>query len=108
MYRLRHWSRFVVLALVLAATPARAQQTGNIDGRVTDDTGAILPGVTVTLTSPVLLTPQTRATDQGGRYVFANLVPGTYALAFDSRAFRALERSSYPSARRLPSTWSLA
>ena len=41
------------LAIVLGASPARAQQqTGEIFGKVTDQSGAVLPGVTVTLTGP--------------------------------------------------------
>ncbi|HXT32483.1 MAG TPA: hypothetical protein VN716_24450, partial [Vicinamibacterales bacterium] len=46
------------LVLVAVAATARAQQpTGEIFGKVTDESGAILPGVTVTLTGPSLLQP---------------------------------------------------
>jgi len=92
MRSLKFRASLALFALVLAAATAWAQQTGSIEGRVNDKTGAILPGVTVTLTSPVLLSPQTRATDPGGRYVFVNLVPGTYALSFELAGFQKLVR----------------
>jgi hypothetical protein len=44
------------------------------------------------LSSPVLLSPQTRTTDSAGRYVFVNLVPGTYALAFELSGFQRILR----------------
>ncbi len=48
------------LAIALCGSPALAQQqTGEIFGKVTDQSGAVLPGVTVTLTGPSLLQPLT-------------------------------------------------
>ena len=45
----------VVVCLVASASLASAQvQTGDITGRVTDNTGAVLPGVTVTLSGAAL------------------------------------------------------
>ena len=55
------------LAIVLCGSPARAQQqTGEIFGKVTDQSGAVLPGVTVTLTGPSLLQPLTAVTSETG------------------------------------------
>ena len=54
------FGRFVLaLAALLATARSRAHssQTGEIFGKVTDQSGAVLPGVTVTLTGPVLLQP---------------------------------------------------
>src|SRR2546428_55772 len=87
------------LLLLTALTPAalaQSLQTGNITGKVSDNTGARTPGVTVTLTSPVLITPRTMATDQEGTYRFTALPPGTYALAFELAGFRKLTRSNLP------------
>jgi hypothetical protein len=93
MFTFRLLKGFVVLAWILAASTALGQtQTGSIEGRVNDKTGAVLPGVSVTLASPVLLTAQVRATDQSGRYVFVNLVPGTYTLTFELSGFQKLVR----------------
>jgi hypothetical protein len=82
----------IVAALAaLAASPAYAQtQTGEIVGRVTDGSGAALPGVSVTASSPVLLQPQTTVTGDTGAYQFTNLPIGTYAVRFDLTGFRTL------------------
>jgi hypothetical protein len=61
--RLRFASVLVALALLFVAGPASAQvQTGEIFGRVTDNSGAIVPGVTVTVSGPGLLQPLTAIT----------------------------------------------
>ena len=67
-------------ALALAtAAPIAAQQTeSRIVGRVTDASGAVLPGVTVTITSANTGAVRTAVTDAEGRYVFTNLAPGQY------------------------------
>src|SRR5262245_48740067 len=82
---------FVCLVLLVGAAPASAQvSTGEIFGRASDTTGAVLPGVTVTLTSPALLQPQTSVTAAGGGYRFPNLPVGTYAVSFDLTGFKRL------------------
>jgi hypothetical protein len=85
-----------LLAIVLWAASGAAQtlQTGTLVGKVTDHTGASAPGVTVTLTSPVLLAPRTAVTDAEGSYRFAALPPGSYALSFELQGFRRLTRSN--------------
>ncbi len=60
-----------LLAMLIGVSPALAQvQTGEITGKVTDDTGALLPGVTVTLTSPALIQPQTATSSETGSFRF--------------------------------------
>jgi hypothetical protein len=79
---------FVWLA---GAAPARAQvSTGEIFGKVADSSGATLPGVTVTITSPALIRAQSALTAPGGGYRFPNLPIGTYAVAFDLTGFKKL------------------
>jgi hypothetical protein len=80
-----------LLALTLGLASAQTQR-GSIDGKVVDNTGAVLPGVTVTVTGSLLITPQTEATDATGRYVFVNLLPGTYDLTYSIQGFRTLVR----------------
>ena len=61
--------------------------TGEIYGKVTDATGAVLPGVTVTLTSPVLLQPLTVATTETGSYRVPFIQVGTYTARFELAGF---------------------
>jgi hypothetical protein len=74
---------FAALALfALASTLAAQQLTGNIFGNVTDEDGARLPGVAVTLIGGGA--PQTFATDARGEFRFLNVPPGSrYTLTYD-------------------------
>jgi hypothetical protein len=77
--------------LLLAAT-ARAQD-GGIAGVAKDATGGVLPGVTVTATSPVLIEQQRSAvTDAEGRFVITNLRPGVYKVTFTLQGFSTVVR----------------
>ena len=74
-----------VLIGTLSAVPALGQgggasSTGTIQGRVTDAQGAVLPGVTVTATSPSMPGVQTAVSSDTGNYRFPALPPGTYGL----------------------------
>ncbi len=63
--RMRLTAILAALVLVASASPVLAQvQTGDITGKITDNTGAILPGVTVTLTGATLIQPQTAITQR--------------------------------------------
>ncbi len=65
---------------------------GRINGTVTDNTGAVLPGVTVTATSPALIQPQVQVSGAEGDYRFLALPPGVYDLTL--RALRVSRASS--------------
>src|SRR5688572_1633356 len=69
---------------------AAAAQT--ISGVVTDVSGGVLPGVTVEATNPA--TSQVRAvtTDDAGRYVVANLQPGSYSITYRLDGFSPVTR----------------
>ncbi len=64
----------LVIGLVLPATSAAqgggASSTGTIQGRVADSSGAVLPGVTVTATSPSMIGTQSQVTNENGSYRF--------------------------------------
>ena len=67
--------------LALAAGAAAQTETGRITGVVTDATGGILPGVTVTAKAVGTGATRELTTDSAGQYVFANLPPGAYEIA---------------------------
>ena len=89
--RLTCVSSAVVVALVmLVASTASAQ---GIAGTVADDTGGVLPGVTVEATSPALIEGvQTAFTDGQGLYQFVNLQIGTYSVTFTLPGFSTIIR----------------
>src|SRR5471030_2966161 len=88
--------RFKVIVLALAAlfaTSALASaqsQTGEIFGKVTDSSNAVLPGVTVTLSGPSLLQPLTAATSATGTYTFPRLEIGAYMVKFELAGFKTV------------------
>ncbi|HEY7291449.1 MAG TPA: carboxypeptidase regulatory-like domain-containing protein [Vicinamibacterales bacterium] len=83
-----------MLSSLLAAS-AEAQITpGRLTGLVSDTQGAILPGVTVTVTSPALIGEQTTVTQPDGKYLFPALPSGTYKIVFDLSGFQKLTREN--------------
>ena len=81
------------LAILLGTPLAHAQTTRSITGVVTDASGALMPGVTITLSGERLIAgPQTQVTDTGGSYRFDRLVPGNYDMKFELQGFRNVER----------------
>jgi len=79
-----------LLASVLSAVSAGAQtQTGTVEGKVTDPQGAVLPGVTLTLTGP--RGAQVVVTDGEGTYRFVGVLPATYSLKSELAGFVAQE-----------------
>jgi hypothetical protein len=64
--------------------------TGDLLGVVKDASGAVLPGVTVSVTGPNIAGTQTTTTTENGSYRIGNLPPGTYALQFELPGFRTV------------------
>lgn len=88
--RNRHRGLSLILtALLLCASLASAQtETGRIGGVVTDATGGILPGATVTARAVGTGATRTLLSDEAGQYLFANLPPGPYELRVELTGFR--------------------
>jgi outer membrane receptor for Fe3+-dicitrate len=85
----------VALLSFLAVTAAFAQvQTGSILVKAVDEKGGLLPGVTVTITSPNLVAPMSGATDSAGAYRFPGLPPGPYAVKFELTGFQTTVREN--------------
>ncbi|PYQ74201.1 MAG: hypothetical protein DMG01_21240 [Acidobacteria bacterium] len=83
-----------VLSLLAWAASASAQvQTGSILVRATDQQNAVIPGATVTISSPVLVARSMNGvTDAAGVYRFPSLVPGTYNVRIELAGFQTLIR----------------
>lgn len=78
------------LLFVVGTTTAAAQQTGEIFGRAADRSGAVLPGVTVTVASPALIQPRVSVTSETGTYRVPELPIGAYSVTFELAGFRTM------------------
>jgi hypothetical protein len=85
----------VALATLVTSTPALAQgsQTGILQGRVTDQDGLVLPGATVTVTSPNLQGARTVITDETGNYIVRGLPSGRYEVRIELSGMTPIEQS---------------
>jgi Carboxypeptidase regulatory-like domain len=84
-----------VFTLLLSACviPSVAYAQGSIAGVVTDTSGAVLPGATVEVASPVLIERvRSAVTDGTGQYQIVNLPPGAYTVTFALAGFSTLKR----------------
>jgi hypothetical protein len=77
----------LVVLLLTVAVPSAAQTTGSIVGRITDEGGGVLPGVTVEAKSPSLQGTRTAVTDGTGSYRLELLPPGEYTVTFTLQGF---------------------
>ena len=75
-----------------AAAQTVTATTGAVNGIVTDSTKAVVPGVTVSLSGPSLMTARTAITDQAGAYRFSAVPTGDYTLTFELSGFATLVR----------------
>lgn len=88
------YARILVVALLSLAVPAAFAQsagTGALTGTVTDPSGAVVPNVTVTLTSTATGQIRTVTTGTDGAYRFALIPPGTYSVKFTAMGFKVAE-----------------
>ncbi len=78
--------------LLLVAGQVSAQtQTGTITGVVTDEQGAVMPGVTVIIESPALIGgARTAVSNTTGSYQFSQLAPGMYTVTFQLSGFNTM------------------
>jgi carboxypeptidase family protein len=81
-----------VVAAIGSRTAAAqtGQMFGELVGRITDDQGGVLPGVTVTLSGPAVMGTPTVTTNAEGRYRFPAVNSGTYKLTFELAGFAPL------------------
>src|ERR1700680_182504 len=86
-------TRVTVVLLVLLLLPAVASAQATITGVVKDTSGAVLPGVTVEASSPVLIEKvRSVVTDGTGQYRIVDLRPGVYSVTFTLTGFSVVKR----------------
>src|SRR5436309_4419554 len=90
---MRYAARWIVLTsffLVAAETPLPGQRvTGTITGRVTDNTGAVLPGANIIILNTLTQEERRTVTDETGSYAVSSL-PGTYTVAAEVSGFKKI------------------
>ena len=91
----RRLGTLVLTLACLCLLPAAAHAQSAFTGVVKDTSGAVLPGVTVEVASPVLI-EKTRSviTDENGAYRIVDLRPGTYSLTFSLEGFSTVKRDA--------------
>lgn len=83
-----------VLAVLLLCLPAFSQSSnGRILGAVTDQSGGVVAGATVSVVDTERGVTRTLTTDDAGEYNAPNLTPGNYTVRAESKGFKTLERT---------------
>jgi len=91
----RQWIVGLLLAVLAFASPAFAQMDqGHLVGTVTDAQAGVLPGVTVSATSPALMGVRTAVTGADGKFSIAPVPAGVYELAFELSGFQTMKRGN--------------
>src|SRR5258705_12373616 len=96
MTALRHGRMFglAAAAIVFACASAWAQATATISGTARDQSGAVLPGVTITVTQQETGLTRTTVSNDTGSYVLPNLPLGPYRLEAALQGFATLAKSA--------------
>src|SRR5688572_26687737 len=82
----------LLIATVASIRPATAQTSmGGVSGTVTDSTGAVVPGATVTLVNEATDVQAVRQTNSSGYFTFVNVRPGRYGLTVELAGFNKAE-----------------
>ena len=81
-------TRSVIFALVLAGSASAQITTGGLNGRVVDETGGVLPGVTIVVTNTGTQETRQAVTSDRGEYSFPTLPRGTYSVRAELSGFR--------------------
>jgi hypothetical protein len=85
---------FVALLLCVLVAGAQTSSTGALTGTITDPSGAVISGATVTITNVGTGQSRDATTDSSGVYKFSLLQPGNYSLKFSATGFKPAEVSS--------------
>ncbi len=84
-----------IFAVLLICVPAFSQSsTGRILGTITDQSGGVIAGATVTVTDVDRGVTRTLTTDAAGEYNAPQLSPGTYKVRAEAKGFKSIERQN--------------
>ena len=83
----------IILCAVMTAAAGAQEFRGAITGRITDESGGALPGVTVTATSVATNVASSTTTNGEGDYNILYLTPGTYTVSAELSGFKKIIRS---------------
>src|SRR5438270_511164 len=90
---MRGASKALLILMAALLLPSIASAQGSLTGTVRDESGGVLPGVTVEASSPALIEKvRTALTDGAGQYRITSLNPGTYSLTFRLPGFNIVKR----------------
>jgi Carboxypeptidase regulatory-like domain len=87
--RCAKWIVFLIVICFGAVLEMSAQSTstGTVAGVVTDQSGAVVGGASVTITDTATNTARSTVSNDAGRYIFVNVVPSTYELRISKQGF---------------------
>jgi hypothetical protein len=84
---------FAALLAISGGSLLAQVTSGSITGSVIDNTGALIPGATVTITSRAIGVTRTVTANEVGAFVVPNLVPGEYTIRVEAQGFKQLEKT---------------
>ncbi len=88
------WGILLILPFMLAANASHGQETSSIVGTVTDQSGAVVTGATVTLTQTATRFTRVVQTGDDGQYVASAIPPGTYNVTAKKSGFKLAEQKA--------------
>src|SRR5215208_3603234 len=92
---MRGASKVLLILMAAVLLPSLASAQGTLTGTVKDQSGSVLPGVTVEAASPALIEKvRSAVTDSAGQYRIPGLNPGTYSLTFRLSGFSTVTRTA--------------
>src|SRR5687768_9453786 len=87
------WTIFLIVFGLSSAAAAQTIRTGSVAGNIVDESGAVLPGVTVNVSGPNLQVPVVSAVSgERGEYQVLDLPPGTFRVSYELPGFATMVR----------------
>jgi len=87
------FARLLLGVCLLAAILPAQDYRGSLLGRITDATGAVVPGVSITVVNEATNVPSTTRSNEEGNYLVPLLEPGSYTVTVEAQGFKKLVRS---------------